>query len=192
MMVHYERPGGELSRERSSPLAQGALSKISFASLKPKNGEFVTLGDNCKGKIIEIGCIGKIRSPSIENSKLGNNTNQFGVLANLDSEQEDNFTLVSKEHAGHLEVGFRACRRELAWYKGSSPISNEVRNKVISLALEKYEEGEAEPEMTKEGDDSDKNNVIVNAKINDIEAESTFVCKDEGSEEFDSENSEGT
>ena len=38
-----------------------------FKSLKPKDGGFVTFGDNGKGRIIEIGSIGKNSSTSIEN-----------------------------------------------------------------------------------------------------------------------------
>ena len=41
-----------------------------FSSLKPKDGGFVTFGDNGKGKIIGIGSIGKNSSTSIENVLL--------------------------------------------------------------------------------------------------------------------------
>ena len=38
-----------------------------FASLNPKDGGFMTFGDNSKGKIIGIGNVGKEPSPIIEN-----------------------------------------------------------------------------------------------------------------------------
>ena len=44
--------------------------KSMFASLNPKDGGFVTFGDNSKGKIIGIGNVGKEPSPIIENVLL--------------------------------------------------------------------------------------------------------------------------
>ena len=41
--------------------------KSMFASLTPKDGGFVTFGDNSKGKIIGIANIGKEHSPIIKN-----------------------------------------------------------------------------------------------------------------------------
>ena len=41
-----------------------------FASLSPKDGGFVTFGDNRKGKIIGIDNVGKKRSPIIKNVLL--------------------------------------------------------------------------------------------------------------------------
>ena len=41
-----------------------------FACLSPKDGGFVTFGDNSKGKIIGIGNVGKEPSPIIENVLL--------------------------------------------------------------------------------------------------------------------------
>ena len=41
-----------------------------FASLNPKDGGFMTFGDNSKGKIIGIDNMGKEPSPIIENILL--------------------------------------------------------------------------------------------------------------------------
>lgn len=42
-------------------------NKAMFATLQPKDGGYVTFGDNSKGKIIGVGSIGKNPSPIIEN-----------------------------------------------------------------------------------------------------------------------------
>ena len=47
-----------------------AGDETQFTSLKPKDGEFVTFGDNSKGKIIRIGSVGKNSSTSVENILL--------------------------------------------------------------------------------------------------------------------------
>ncbi|KAL6965418.1 hypothetical protein U1Q18_036472 [Sarracenia purpurea var. burkii] len=70
---------------------------------------------------------------------------------------------------GHLGAGFSAYQRE-----------------VISQASETYVEGEAEPGTAKEGDDSNKNNLTVDTKKDDFEAEATTEGVDEGFEESES------
>ena len=45
-------------------------NKAMFATLQPKDGRYVTFGNNSKGKILGVGSIGKNYSPIIENILL--------------------------------------------------------------------------------------------------------------------------
>ena len=46
--------------------------KIMFSSISPKDGGYVTFGDNVKGKIVEEGKVGKSPNPTIEDVLLVN------------------------------------------------------------------------------------------------------------------------
>ena len=46
--------------------------KVIFSSISPRDGGYVTFGDNAKGKIVREGKVGKSPNPTIENVLLVN------------------------------------------------------------------------------------------------------------------------
>lgn len=55
--------------------------KAMFSTISPKDGGYVTFGDNAKGKIVGEGKVGKAPNPTIDEVLLVNGLSQIDVLS---------------------------------------------------------------------------------------------------------------